>query len=102
MHSRERSLRKPNFEAVQFCRIFHVLVDSRRTIASTRLMDSRARDETYSELVDPWTDHIAPVFNDESFQPQPVNISAGRVTKSGRMSINPAMSPYEREAGMGS
>lgn len=84
----ERSVKRPDFEAVQFRRILHVWGYCRMTVSRTQLMEPRARDELNSELIDLLTDCIPPLFNNNWFELQPENISAGGVTKSIIISIN--------------
>lgn len=60
----ERFVRRPDFEAVEFCCILHVSADSRMTLARAQLMKPRTRNELGSDLIGPWTDHIAMLFND--------------------------------------
>lgn len=92
-------MRRPDFEAIEFGPILHVLADRRMTIARKQVMEPRTRNKLYTELINSWTDHIAPFFNDESFQRQPVNILAEGLTKKDIMSMNPARRPYDRDAG---
>lgn len=74
--------REHEFLAVAYCRLFHVLSDTRMTKAHAVLIEPRTRAELLSELVDAWTEHIVPLFNYESFNTVLVPILAGGVTLS--------------------
>jgi len=92
--------REPDFGASEFCCILHVLADTRITAARAQLMEPRTREELDGEPCEPWTDNIAPLFNDVSFKPQALSLFSGGVTRYDIASINPALRPYEREGGI--
>lgn len=92
--------REPGFEASEYCRLLHVLPDARMTTARTQLTIPKSREELDTEHVDPWTDHIAPIFNDSMFKPDPVFTLSGGVTRSDIAAIDPVRRPYVRIAGV--
>ena len=52
--------REPDFEASEFCRLLHVMNDSRMTTTRSMLMEPRTLAQLDSEPVDVWIDSIAP------------------------------------------
>lgn len=70
----ETSKRMPDLGALEFCLIRHALPHSRMTVARGLLMELRTRDEVATELIDPWRDHIAQLFNEEYFHSLRVHI----------------------------
>jgi len=92
--------REPEFTGGEYCRLLHVLADSRMTTARAQLMEPRTRPELDGEPIDPWTDNIAPLFNDTTFQPRAVSVLAGGVTRADIISLDPSVRAYERDGGV--
>eukprot|EP00177_Eucheuma_denticulatum_P005710 GFKZ01010406.1.p1 GENE.GFKZ01010406.1~~GFKZ01010406.1.p1 ORF type:complete len:471 (+),score=76.14 GFKZ01010406.1:658-2070(+) len=89
--------REPKFEASEYCRLLHVLADPRMTSARGLLMKPKPKKELDPSYTDPWTEHIAPLFNDQGFRPDPVDTLSGGVTFSDIDSIDPKRRHHERE-----
>ncbi|CDF35152.1 unnamed protein product [Chondrus crispus] len=95
----DETQRQPNFEANEYCRLLHVLADSRMLVARAQMMEPRSRDELDGEFIDPWSDYIPPMYNDVNFKPEPCSSVCGGVTRDDIISIDPGQRKYERLAG---
>ena len=92
--------REPDFEVSEYCRLLHTLGDARVTSTRSQLMEPKTRDELDREPVDPWTDAMAPLFNDVFFRPHPISSLAGGVTREDIASIDLSNRVHERPAGV--
>ena len=70
------------------------------TSTRSQVMEPKTRDELDGEPFDPWTDAIAPLFNDVLFRPHPISSLAGGVTRDDIASIDPSNRVHERPAGV--
>lgn len=94
------SSREPDFEASEYYRSLHTLSDARMTSVGSQLMEPQTRDELDRECIDPWTDEIVPLFNDDLFKPHAISSLAGDVTRDDIASIDPSNRIHERPAGV--
>jgi hypothetical protein len=90
--------RAPAFSASEYARLLHVLVDARMTIARRLLSRPRDRDELDREPVNPWDDHIAPLFNDSNFAPVACDTVCDGITAADISSIDPSQLPHQRSS----
>lgn len=88
--SRHPSGRQPEFLEEEYCRFLHVLQDGRKAIARKLLMQPRIKEEQDMVIIDPWDEHIVDLFNDESFQPEPVHFLPEGLTLSDIKGLNQA------------
>ena len=92
--------REPDFESSDFCRLLHVLNDARMTRTRSMLMEPRTRADLDAESVDVWTDHIAPLFNDATFEPPAFRRFAGAVTVADISGIDSSRCTSTRHSGV--
>jgi hypothetical protein len=88
--------RAPAFTASEHARILHVLIDARMTSARRLLSRPRERDELDREPINPWDDHICPLFNDRSFAPACNELLCDGITASDVAGIEPLRVEHER------
>jgi hypothetical protein len=88
--------RAPAFTASEHARILHALIDASMTSARRLLSRPRDRDELDNEPVNPWDDHICPVFNDRSFAPACNELLCDDITASDVAGIEPLRVEQER------
>lgn len=60
-------------------------------------MERRTRAEIDVEIIDEWSDSIAPLFNDEIFQPYPFRGLPGGVTLADISAIDPSQKVHIRD-----
>ena len=75
------SVRKPDFEATEFCRILHDLAETRMTVVRTKLTVLHTRGELDAEVLDVCTDKIVPLFNDENSKSGRISTFSGEQRK---------------------
>lgn len=92
------SQRQPEFTANEYCRPLHFLQDGRMSIARQLLLHARTKEPQDMVYVDPWDDHIVDLFNDTTFQPKPVHILRGGLTRSDISRLDPSTRPQIRIA----
>lgn len=66
------------------------------TIARQLLLNTRTKEQQDMVFVDPWDDHIVDLFNDIKFQPKPVHVLRGGLTRSDISGLDPSKRPYIR------
>lgn len=93
-----KSPRRADFESSEFARLLHVLADPRMLVARQQIYTCRTRHELDSQPADPWDQHIAPLFNDETFTPPVVDRLSGGITRSDIAGIDPSKFVCERES----
>lgn len=95
----DQPIRQPPFQASEYCRLLHIFKDSRMTSVVEQIRRQFTRQELDAERGDPWTDQIAPLFNDLSFKSQKVAVFIGGVCRSDTENLDPAARPHVREGG---
>lgn len=77
-------LEQPDFQPVEYCRLLHVLAEKTLAKHLAQLVDPELK-------VRPWSEHVAPLFNDANFSPQPVNCFPGGVTLEDIRGLSPKL-----------
>ena len=90
--------REPNFEASEFAKLGHVMIDPRMLAELGRVSGRRTKDELDRELEDPWTLSFAPLYNDPEFKPTRTSNLAGGITLEEIRHIDPSTLIRSRSA----
>jgi hypothetical protein len=76
----------------------NVLLDALTTSARRLLSRPRDREELHREPVNPWDDHIAPLFNDSNFAPVTCDTVCDGITTADISGIDPPQLPHQRSS----
>lgn len=63
-------------------------------------MQPSTREELDNTFIDPWIQHIDPLFNDDSFTVEPVHCLCGGVSASEIAELKPTLCPHRKEKGI--
>lgn len=64
------------------------------------LMEPRTRMEPDEDFVNPWTEQIAPLFNDKNYHPEALEQLLGGVTRADTACMYPEQRLFERDSGV--
>lgn len=78
--SNEKLNRRPSSAALEYYPLLHVQADERMTATIQCFMDYKLWEELHRQHEDSWSFCIAPLFNDDSFEPHPNGELAGVIT----------------------
>lgn len=82
------------FNGSDYCRLLHVLEDSRMTVERQILSSPLTREALYALMTDPWDQHITRRFHDSTLIPERVTTMAGDVTESDKYGIKTGYMPH--------
>lgn len=85
------------WEASEYARLLHVLIDARTTVAHQQLLCPLTREDLDVVTVDPWDEHISPLYNENQFALEVIRTLAGGVTRSEIFAIDPVPRPHTRD-----
>jgi hypothetical protein len=90
----------PPFTASCKVRIMHVLLDSRMLFAMGLILTPRDRNVLDEQPVEPWADHVEPLYNDPSFCPKAQPLLFNGVGRGDVDGIDPSKLLHERTGDM--
>jgi hypothetical protein len=94
------AVRERAFTASDHARLMHVLCDARMTRARQLIMRPRDKDDLDRAPVCPWSDHVAPFFNDINFRPVAIEKFVDGICRDDLNAIDPSGLSVERTGGL--
>jgi hypothetical protein len=93
-------VRERAFTACDYARLMHVLCDARMTRARQLIMRPKDKDDLDRAPVCPWSDHVAPLYNDINFQPEAIDKFVDGICRDDLNAIDPSGLNIERTGGL--